>query len=422
LVTSAACCETFLQKLTRISLQSDDGKSGAIAKYFIASLMFIVLVILDVFGLDEQTDKISRDYASRIISSFGPIHSVDDIVVILIEDEFLEIIGGWPPSYRDYQRLLQRIEIGTPTSITLDILFSNKLNTELSAGAERFQSFVNSPTHNTPIYLAYDSEASEIFDLYAENGSNKVAVSWRENQDYYPKYGGDGIKTPAFKIYEDSFGKVESEIEMYPIWPKFEEKSFSFLNLLNINHKAKQMKAIKTISAVSLVGPDWSKMKDSLTEIVHAKHVFIGANISGAQDVVESPIYGDIPGVYLHAVALQNLLFYKEDYFKKSFAIWGVEIDLNTLIELFTIIMSGLIFLVYLTLKDGLKPCSKKHFQYIAIAAVLNILIMFSSVCITLFLKIAPTNFLGLVILAPMIYEAIYYLFVKFFKQWERSR
>ncbi len=121
---SVVSCKAFLKKLIRISLQSDDGKPGAIAKYAITSLLFILLVIFDVFGLDDQTDKISRDYASRIISLIDPIQSVEDIVVILIEDDFLEIIGGWPPSYRDYQRLLQRIEVGTPASITLDILFN----------------------------------------------------------------------------------------------------------------------------------------------------------------------------------------------------------------------------------------------------------------------------------------------------------
>lgn len=31
-------CKAFLKKLSRISLQSDDGKPGAIAKYAIASL------------------------------------------------------------------------------------------------------------------------------------------------------------------------------------------------------------------------------------------------------------------------------------------------------------------------------------------------------------------------------------------------
>jgi len=206
--------------------ECSEGKTGVIAKFAVAVLVFFIVVILDVFGIDEQTGKISRDYASRFLSTIHSVHDVDDSLVILIEDDYLEKIGGWPPSFDDYKRLVQRVEAGSPSSITLDILFSNKLDKNLNAGAERFKQLIHSPPNDTPIYLAFDPEAKEIYDLYLEDQSNQVAISWRDNDDYYPKFGLNGGVTAAFKIYQDSFGKLESTEEILPIWPKSTQLCF----------------------------------------------------------------------------------------------------------------------------------------------------------------------------------------------------
>jgi CHASE2 domain-containing sensor protein len=42
--------------------------------------------------------------------------------------------------------------------------------------------------------------------------------------------------------------------------------------------------------------------------------VFVGADLVGINDTVISPVHGSLPGVYRHAVALDNLLFWKTQY------------------------------------------------------------------------------------------------------------
>lgn len=52
----------------------------------------------------------------------------------------------------------------------------------------------------------------------------------------------------------------------------------------------------------------------ALGEFVGDKFVFIGAQVPGYNDHANSPVHGLIPGVYLHAMALDNFLSYGADY------------------------------------------------------------------------------------------------------------
>ena len=40
----------------------------------------------------------------------------------------------------------------------------------------------------------------------------------------------------------------------------------------------------------------------------------VGMALQGSNDRVTSPLHGNIPGVYMHAAALDNLLFYGDDF------------------------------------------------------------------------------------------------------------
>jgi len=190
-----------------------------------------------------------------------------------------------------------------------------------------------------------------------------------------------------------------------------------FFSLLNLNNKAEKISSIPTIKATDIISSNWGAVKDDFFEKVHGKHVFIGANLTGAEDTVESPVYGDIPGVFLHAVALQNLIYFEEYYYKKSPENILSLTDLSTIIEIFTILLSALVFLGYKVTLVNFKVSfsSGEHLSILCVAVALNLLVIFTSVWLTLSSRIAPTNFLGLLILAPMIYQLVYFLLVNFF-------
>ena len=60
-----------------------------------------------------------------------------------------------------------------------------------------------------------------------------------------------------------------------------------------------------------------SLTEDQLSTSLKDKYVLIGAVIPGHNDLVDSPVHGLIPGIYLHAMALDNLLTYGTE-FKRS--------------------------------------------------------------------------------------------------------
>ena len=52
----------------------------------------------------------------------------------------------------------------------------------------------------------------------------------------------------------------------------------------------------------------------ALAPFLKDRYVLVGANVPGYNDFANSPIHGLIPGVYLHAMALDNLLTYQGKY------------------------------------------------------------------------------------------------------------
>lgn len=58
----------------------------------------------------------------------------------------------------------------------------------------------------------------------------------------------------------------------------------------------------------------WAMDEAALAPYVADRFVMIGAFVPGFNDLVRSPIHGLIPGIYMHAMALDNLLTYRADY------------------------------------------------------------------------------------------------------------
>ena len=81
-----------------------------------------------------------------------------------------------------------------------------------------------------------------------------------------------------------------------------------------------------TYSVAQLVTLPDAQLSDALKD----RFVLIGAVIPGQNDLIDSPVHGTIPGVFLHAMALDNLLTFGSD-FKRS-ENW----ELPPSIELFT--------------------------------------------------------------------------------------
>jgi len=64
-----------------------------------------------------------------------------------------------------------------------------------------------------------------------------------------------------------------------------------------------------------------------LREVIHGKFVFYGGDLAGLEDTVVPPTHVKLPGVYLHAMALDNLLTFDGEYKRSYFAGLGLDLE-----------------------------------------------------------------------------------------------
>jgi hypothetical protein len=71
---------------------------------------------------------------------------------------------------------------------------------------------------------------------------------------------------------------------------------------------------VDTIHASVLIDPDVFHYKQALQDMIEDRVILIGASVSGAEDLLPTTTHGLQPGVYTHAMALDNLLSYGDQY------------------------------------------------------------------------------------------------------------
>ena len=91
-----------------------------------------------------------------------------------------------------------------------------------------------------------------------------------------------------------------------------------------------------TISVLHLLGRFDQKLKD---QVVKGNTVFYGGSFEMAGDRVISPVFDDLPGVYLHAMAYDNLLTFRKDYKRAEQHGLSLSRVVNGLLLLFTIVL-----------------------------------------------------------------------------------
>jgi hypothetical protein len=91
-----------------------------------------------------------------------------------------------------------------------------------------------------------------------------------------------------------------------------------------------------TISVIHLLGRFDQTLKD---RVVKGNTVFYGGSFEMAGDRVISPVFDDLPGVYLHAMAYDNLLTFRKDYKRAEQHGLSLSQVVNGLLLLFTIVL-----------------------------------------------------------------------------------
>lgn len=340
---------------------------------------FISLIILiNPLGLKTTSQNQSEMlYVDATASSFDAMNEV--ATVILIDDETIEKGGyNFPLSYRTLARILKTIDHHEPSAVFIDILQHHEHSSNLNSWLDqlRFSS------EKFPIFLAQDLE----FDT-DERLNNKSSirsklkehtilspVSWKGASKAYPLFISNDnkeIPTTSMLMYKNYCQKNKcitdpnkekdrfydsmvvrwnntisnNQNEFHKNTDKCQSKESSVINAIKrhvsygfrtsneIANARVRCSPILTISADYFL---YSEARDNqeLSVSIKDKFVFIGYDLNGSSDKIISPVHGQFPGVFFHAMSFVNLVTLGDAYWKSPKSIKGFNFTLIDIVQI----------------------------------------------------------------------------------------
>jgi CHASE2 domain-containing sensor protein len=322
----------------------------------LALIVGLVLAVLANRFLGEEfaTRQQALVYAPIAGHTYGE-GSRDQIRVLLIDDAALTAAGQrWPAQYSYSARLLRAVSEYRPKAVFVDIYYAatrNDASLPLLA-----QQLCRLKEQGTRVYLAATRNRKGEYALRPELEQlagrcfEKVAVAYTPdaidrlawNYPLVQPAGRDGVamKSAALALYESGRGKLavddaplaltwgSREAEHGVGWASSSDGGKSYCR--RSRGAADMWRSVIPASAYDdgeqpmcvyhetiRAGQFTSTTPEEearLRQLIEGKVVLIGTALADSGDLVLSPIHGKIPGVYLHAMALDNLFTYGPGY------------------------------------------------------------------------------------------------------------
>lgn len=359
------------------------------------------LLQTDPFGMSTATDKASEQVFLRLYPVIYPDEWRDRIQVVLFETSELPLTEDarpygnasreWPLKFEEQVDLIKRILDLKPAAIFIDLLFDEKTDRNVEA----FEKLIAELPPGSPpvVFAAYGDPKKRLigplearpFDAAAGGApALRGLVELIAPENHYQIADGKGRVSAAAVVYNATVNALNRDpgAPGKGSYQRVETKEASDM-LVAWGNTVPPGDAAKTPCApitgesnsrwnglVSAIGSgltkaanaesNWDQLqpctyhrwinpkvffdKDSgpallQRETIAGSYVFIGAAIDGAGDTVVSPVHGKLPGVFLHAMALDNLLSFNGRYFRT--ANWQTK-------NLDTVVQVVMIFLCYL--------------------------------------------------------------------------
>lgn len=381
------------------------------AKLITTMLVVYFFVVLDFLNLESYTSMMSQDVSTRLFSYFYP-RTPDDIIVVNTNEKS---VSQWPPSYRDYAQWVEFISDYSPKAIFFDINFHVR-NNQLFKD-EFIDTLKYAKQKNIKLYgIDYETSDKEINRFFTP-----VSISWEMEDGFYPVIGTSGRTMAAFAIYNDLYNANDDSYStpMFIKWPsrppknelnwfsKFYRGMQSTFSLYTDNYDDKPYLDKFTMHEM-FVNSNMAEKKFT------GRIVFIGNEREADKDFFENTIYGQVPGVFIHAMALDNLIKYNDNYIKRD-ASKPILFKLGSggLIEIIVLFINLFLFIKFdftsgdVEKKQHIQKALKHSFFLMIVCFLLIIFGIFISHII---LRNDPGNIIGLFTTNLFFYETMYYL------------
>lgn len=303
---------------------------------------------LSLFGASDRADKYVQDvintHFTRLLYPYPP-HP--DITVVLLTDHALNTDlqqGRWPVRYDFHGRVLKAIWEQTPKAVFIDFMWlsqrAQNADGSYQDGTQLVRQLQNFKNSNIPVFLA---SSPAVRDNWKEldglvkwvsvplgfDVSDFVARRYPPNAKERPT-DEDGVPTAAFHIAHTLCrlpdkptatmdivwsAQVNGENHAW-MFPDQAPRTTGLADVLLKGHEGVAMDTPfnRTLFVRDLLNPVGESREERLKYYLHNKIVLYGANVQGVNDLVFTPARSIQPGVYFHAMALDNLLNWGPNY------------------------------------------------------------------------------------------------------------
>lgn len=299
---------------------------------------------LSLFGVGDRVDKYVQDIANthfwRVFYPHPPRSEIT--VVLLTEHALTEAEGKWPAPYDFHGRVLKALLTHRPKAVFIDFLWLSQRQYSPDGryrdGGFLFKILREYRDAQIPVYLAGSGTTRR---HWCEGPPEAVCemdslVEWVAvplgfdpadfvAREYPPKVGN--METAAFRMARDlQLFSTPPEATMDIVWGRHRnEANHAWMALDNAAlETSSAQKFLKGYSGVSLDVPytttlfvrdllnprdvDADEVARQQRKLLGGKLILYGANLEGVNDLVFTPARNMQPGVYFHAMALDNLL------------------------------------------------------------------------------------------------------------------
>lgn len=331
-------------------------------------LLGLLLSTFDPFGMDSLLGRHVQDLVNRTLGVWYPKTAHDRISVVLAGDGLLEQMEtSWPPPLALHARVLEGILAHEPEAVLVDLLF---LDERPGDDAEQLASVLQQ--HRGRVYLAAPPDGDESVLPALRAVAETVPVPRRldervrSDREYPLVVEEDDVFRPtaALRLYQHVMDMPSHRLDewaapMEIAWgvappeapPRAEGAKHPTLDEeVERRLDCRRRPLGGTLSAIeSIVGGEVlldcpytqtlmaedvlvrAPIDRRVDEVLRGRVVLYGAGFMAGSDVVLPPTHGPLPGVYLHAMALDNLLTWGDDYFRREHVDFGAPEGLRLL-------------------------------------------------------------------------------------------
>jgi CHASE2 domain-containing sensor protein len=324
----------------------------------------IVLFYFGPFGNQGELLRLAHESGASAFSRlYHPLHQ-EDIAVVLVDDGDLTALhADWPLPYARWSQLLRLLGCAQPGAVFFDMALGkpadftaqpNPATPAMSQMDQRLNQGTLDPSDcpgrraaqlkAVPVYYGHIGPADQALPGLVPD-ARKLPISWEGTPNAYPlspTAHGASHTSAAYRLFKvacesrqdvpachEDWHADDLQQSLVPHWTARQPASQaawradpeacrgdepdSFWQALTM-WLAGWVKPEATLSAACRpfltlsFGQVLQGMDADMAQVLQGRVVLIGTQLSGAGDLVSTATHGQLPGVYLHATALENLL------------------------------------------------------------------------------------------------------------------